>query len=126
AEYFIALRKDDAMRGVSVDLDQAESQTEDLEGNKVDLFDPAMEFDPYAQFVERVTKGRIASATICAIPAFQEAYFSLGPWAEVEAAMNPFPPADAPADKPDCSCDEADDNYDPDCECPPADDAAPP
>lgn len=94
AEYFIQLRKDDAMRGVSVDLDMAESQTENAAGEKVDIWnDP---FDPEMKYVERVTQGRVASATICAIPAFQEAYFDLGPWPEVvepvEVAPEQAPP----------------------------------
>lgn len=92
AEYFIQLRKDEAMRGVSVDLDMAESQVEDMDGNKVDLMnDP---FDPEAKYVERVTSGRMASATICPIPAFQEAWFNLGTWAdhEVEEDEEPVDP----------------------------------
>jgi hypothetical protein len=84
AAYFIQLRAENAMRGVSVDLDMAESVTEDLEGNPIDLYaDGPVDV---TQMVERVTKGRIASATICAIPAFQEAYFDLGTWEEAFAS----------------------------------------
>jgi hypothetical protein len=62
----VRLRANNIMRGVSVDVDQAEMALDDQD--------------------EGVTfaKGRIASATICAIPAFAEAYFDLGLWADVE------------------------------------------
>lgn len=76
----IALRAENALRGVSVDLDQAESVFENSEGKAIDLFTD--ELDPDEVVVQRVTAGRIAAATICAIPAFQEAYFDLGTWDE--------------------------------------------
>lgn len=54
-------------RGVSVDVDQAEL---------------AMEQDQESTTV--FSKGRISAATICAIPAFAEAFIALGTWADVE------------------------------------------
>jgi hypothetical protein len=84
AAYFIQLRAENAMRGVSVDMDMAQSVTEDADGNPVNIFEDEIDFD--AVLTERVTQGRIASATICAIPAFQEAYFDLGTWEEAMAS----------------------------------------
>jgi 2'-5' RNA ligase len=52
-----------AMRGVSVDVDSVEAALDDREnGGMLEL-----------------SKGRISAATICAIPAFAEAYIALGP-----------------------------------------------
>jgi hypothetical protein len=84
AAYFIQLRAENAMRGVSVDVDMAESIIEDVEGNPVDIFND--DIAPDVKLRERLTAGRLASATICAIPAFQEAYFDLGTWEEALAS----------------------------------------
>ena len=54
------------LRGVSVDVDDATAALSDDE--------ELIEF----------SSGRIASATLCAIPAFAEAYVALGPWADAE------------------------------------------
>lgn len=62
----IRLRANDILRGVSVDVDQAEMAAEPNEEGVI------------------FSKGRIASATIVAIPAFAEAYFDLGLWSDVE------------------------------------------
>jgi 2'-5' RNA ligase len=52
-----------AMRGVSVDVDSVEAALDERdEGGMLEL-----------------SKGRISAATICAIPAFAEAYIALGP-----------------------------------------------
>lgn len=69
----IRLLANQIMRGVSVDLDAAELAA-DGDGE-------TMEF----------SAGRICSATICAIPAFAEAFVSIGTWADAEPAA----PADA-------------------------------
>lgn len=63
-------------RGVSVDLDAAEGKMVEAseEGGK-----EAIEF----------TKGRVCSATLCAIPAFAEAFVRNGTWAEF--ANEPMP-----------------------------------
>ncbi|QGJ92785.1 capsid maturation protease [Arthrobacter phage Pureglobe5] len=61
----IRLLANGIMRGVSVDLDSAEVSPNSSE--------KLIEF----------AKGRIASATICSIPAFAEAYVALGLWADV-------------------------------------------
>ncbi len=61
----VRLRANNIMRGVSVDVDQAELALDDQEDGVT------------------FSKGRIASATICAIPAFAEAYFDLGTWEDV-------------------------------------------
>jgi len=62
----IRLRANNILRGVSVDVDQAELAAEPNEEGVI------------------FSKGRIASATIVAIPAFAEAYFDLGLWSDVE------------------------------------------
>ena len=100
AAYFIQLRVDGAMRGLSVDVDMAESMLEDQDGNPIDMNKP---FDASTKVIERVTSGRIAAATICAIPAFQEAYFDLGTWEEALASneeCKDCPPADPNAPAP--------------------------
>ena len=53
-----------ALKGVSIDADQAELAEEPTEGNVT------------------FGKGRISAATLVAIPAFAEAYIALGPWPE--------------------------------------------
>ncbi len=75
------LIEDGAVRGVSVDLDMAESQFEDENGNPVDpmeAFFAEMEGDEPVRIIQRVTKARLAAATICAIPAFVEAFVTIG------------------------------------------------
>jgi len=83
AEEVINLRVENMVRGVSVDLDAAESQIEDEDGNVLSMDDP---IDEDVKIVQRIITGRIASATICAIPAFQEAYFDIGTWEEAVAS----------------------------------------
>lgn len=68
----IRLLANGIMRGVSVDLDSAEVSPNSTE--------KLIEF----------AKGRIASATICSIPAFAEAYVALGLWADVQPAPVPM------------------------------------
>lgn len=75
----IAMRAQDMMRGISVDLDMTEAEFRDESGKTVDIFDLGPD-DPEPIMV--VTKLRIAAATICAIPSFQEAYYDLGTWAD--------------------------------------------
>ena len=64
------------LRGVSVDLDAAEGEMVEAseEGGK-----PTIEF----------TQGRVCSATVCAIPAFAEAFVRNGTWAQF--ASEPLP-----------------------------------
>lgn len=54
------------LRGVSVDVDDAEGEVDE----------DTME--------SMLTSARIASATICAIPAFEEAFISIGRWSDLE------------------------------------------
>lgn len=56
------------IRGVSVDVDAVEASV-----------DEAAEEAGVMEF----SKARIAAATLCAIPAFAEAYVALGPWQEI-------------------------------------------
>lgn len=62
ADKVIGLIGERALRGISVDVDSAEMATDPTEEN------PEVEFG----------KGRISAATICAIPAFAEAYIQIG------------------------------------------------
>jgi 2'-5' RNA ligase len=69
-------------RGVSVDVDAAELSVAGEEG------------DPQ---VTEFSTARIASATMCAIPAFAEAYVAIGTWADAPGNETaPEPAADAP------------------------------
>lgn len=61
------------LRGVSVDVDDAEFAFEDADGNPVEG-DAMFSSDP----IMVITDGRISGATLCSIPAFQEAFVSLG------------------------------------------------
>jgi hypothetical protein len=65
ADEVIGLYAEGHARGVSVDVDSAEMAVEDEEAQSV-LF----------------SKGRISAATLCAIPAFAEAYVVIGEWVE--------------------------------------------
>lgn len=62
ADEVVGLIAERALRGISVDVDSAEMATDPTEEN------PEVEFN----------KGRISAATICAIPAFAEAYIQIG------------------------------------------------
>lgn len=64
-----------ALRGVSVDLDSTVVEYVNEDGTPFDawMWEPG-DPEPIAQ----ITEGRIAAATIVAIPAFQEAYVALG------------------------------------------------
>jgi hypothetical protein len=76
------------LRGVSVDLDMAESELQNDDGSPVDFDDP--DFDINGPMpLQVVIKGRVASSTLCAIPAFQEAYVALGLWADAVATEDP-------------------------------------
>ena len=63
------------LRGVSVDVDSAEFSFEDEFGNDVGDKSPMEVPNP----VMVLTAGRVSGATLCSIPAFQEAYVALGP-----------------------------------------------
>lgn len=67
------------LRGLSVDLDDATFELQYEDGSPFDMNDE--EHDPIAV----VTDGRVASVTLCSIPAFQEAYISLGTWDDADA-----------------------------------------
>lgn len=82
AKEAIKLRKENMVRGVSVDLDAVEMEFRTRDGAVLDI-DSQWPDDPN-DVVMVVTKGRISAATICAIPAFAEAYFNLGSY---EAAV---------------------------------------
>jgi 2'-5' RNA ligase len=68
-------------RGVSVDLDSGEAAvvTDDQGNENMEL-----------------SAGRICAATVCAIPAFAEAFIALGTWADEEAKTVGIPTEDDP------------------------------
>jgi hypothetical protein len=71
----IGLVADGMLRGVSVDLDDVTVELQNEDGTTFDL-DTG---DP-RDAIETVVDGRVASAALVSIPAFQEAYISLGTW----------------------------------------------
>lgn len=83
ADEVVALVADRMLRGVSVDLDNAVFQFVTDTGEPFDL-DTYAPGDP--EPITRAVEGRITSASIVAIPAFQEAFIALGPWGDSEAA----------------------------------------
>lgn len=88
ADKVVAMMAQRALRGVSVDVDDATMSFEDQDGNELTM-DSVLSED--TQVVSVITSGRICAATMCAIPAFMEAQLFLGT-RPVDA------PADAPAD----------------------------
>lgn len=75
ADEAIGLVADGMLRGVSVDLDDVTVELQNEDGSTFDL-DTG---DP-RDAIETVVDGRVASAALVSIPAFQEAYVSLGTW----------------------------------------------
>lgn len=85
ANEVISLIAQRMLRGVSIDLDDTaafELVTEAGEPFDLETYAPG---DP--EPVKRMVDGRIASASIVAIPAFQEAYIRLGSWDDAEPAL---------------------------------------
>lgn len=72
----IGLVANQMLRGVSVDLDDVSVELQNEDGTAFDM-DTA---GPDSRPVQVITDGRIASAALVAIPAFQEAWIALGPW----------------------------------------------
>lgn len=69
------------LRGVSVDLDDMQVEYQTPDGAEVSATEPVSP----AEEMMLVTHGRISAATLVAIPAFAEAYVTLGTRAEGEA-----------------------------------------
>jgi len=78
ADEAIYLVADRMLQGVSVELDDAAFELQYEDGTAFDLNDDA------SQPVTVVTDGRVASATLVTVPAFQEAFITLGTWADAE------------------------------------------
>lgn len=74
ADEVTGLVGDRSLRGVSVDVDDA---TMELQSRSGAALSEDVDIDP-TDVVETLTKARISAATICAIPAFAEAYIALG------------------------------------------------
>ena len=81
ADEAVGMLADGGIRGVSVDVDDATLQMQDPDGNPVE----AADFDDNT--VMNFTSGRICGATLCAIPAFAEAFVSIGSWPEAGQAL---------------------------------------
>lgn len=76
-------------------------------GVSVDADDSEFEFDEEGQKIT-FTSARIASASIVSIPAFAEAYITLGTWAEEAAGAPPFPPKKKKKEEPNAPADAKD------------------
>jgi hypothetical protein len=79
-EEFVTLIVNQAIRGISVDADDATVEFEMRDGGSVDdALDAAGEAGVNVEDIVQVfTQARICGATGCAIPAFQEAFLALG------------------------------------------------
>ena len=75
ADEAIQMMAEGGLRGVSVDADKASMSFEDEDGNVLTL---DSEIGPDTLVVTSFDEARISGATLCAIPAFQEAFISLG------------------------------------------------
>lgn len=86
--------------GVSVDLDEMVASMVNEDGSTFDwdAFEPGVTPEP----VLSVSQGRIAGATLVDIPAFQEAYISLGTWPTDEEEQEPLAASGAAEDE-DCA-----------------------
>lgn len=73
----IGLMADGMLRGLSVDIDRAVSELQNMDGTP---FDAAAWEMGAEQPVEVLSEYRLAAATLCSIPAFEEAFALLGPW----------------------------------------------
>lgn len=82
ADEVTGLIADRSLRGVSVDVDDA---TMELRSRSGATLSEEVDIDP-DDVVETLTKARISAATICAIPAFAEAYVALGPGESLAAS----------------------------------------
>ena len=101
ADEVIALIADQMLRGVSVDLDDATVELQNEDGTQFDLDTPS-DVRP----VETIVDGRVASAALVSIPAFQEAFVALGPWEDEEEEGTLAAAGCAP-----CAAREIDDYY---------------
>ena len=81
ADEAIGLIADGMLRGVSVDLDDVTVELQNEDGTAFDL-----DSDPNGA-IENVIDGRVASAALVSIPAFQEAFVSLGTWEDDVTAV---------------------------------------
>ena len=67
------------LRGVSVDVDDITIEFETEDGKPIgDPLEAMLEGEEFEEPVMVLSDGRIAGATLCSIPAFQEAFVSLG------------------------------------------------
>lgn len=81
ADEVVGMMAEGGLRGVSIDGDKATMQYEMHDGRLVeDVMDTLSEGEgiDLDQVIQNFTSLRVSGATLCAIPAFQEAYVSLG------------------------------------------------
>lgn len=95
------------LRGVSIDGDQVTTRLLASNGTELDPMNDKAPDDGIV--VEHADAARIAGATLCSVPAFQQAYIANGVrdpevpepgQGEVETQDTPLPPADAPEETP--------------------------
>lgn len=84
ADEAIGLMAEKALRGVSVDVYDATMEMQDLEGQTLTDEDLS-ELEADVQVLKVLTDGEIAGATLCAFPAFREAFVALGTLPDAEA-----------------------------------------
>ena len=91
----IPLLENKSVKGVSVDVDMLTSTFEDIEGNPIENdLGALLDFD--GEIMQVASKGRIAGATICPIPAFMEATLELTDTGEYAVPPPPKKVAEAP------------------------------
>lgn len=83
ADEVVALVADSILRGVSIDADDAVMEMQTKDGQRIEDLMATMEEGDELEFdmhdlITVFTDARICGATICTIPAFQEAFIALG------------------------------------------------
>ena len=90
----IGLIAEGGIRGVSVDVDDATMELQNSDGTAYDMESASPDNLPVTVFPD----GRICGATLCPIPAFAEAFVSLGDW-ESDVALTAACECDAFVDE---------------------------
>jgi hypothetical protein len=77
ADEAVGMLAEGGIRGVSVDADDGTMEMQTKDGGSMDDFEPQT-IEDLEQLITVFTDARICGATLCAIPAFQEAFVALG------------------------------------------------
>lgn len=99
------LMAEGALRGVSVDVYDATVEMQDVDGVKVDE-ESLAELDEDVELLHTLTDGEIAGATLCAFPAFREAFIALGRREDASEPQTEEPAEGAEADAVEAAVDE--------------------